>query len=111
VTFNSNVQDSNDLNNGKSTCTRSEKEINREISAIIRQITASVSFLPILDSTDMSFNVLCYTSKSVQPFDKWIDSDGKLIESGEQIVGLRSFSTGSHAVGGMVSYCIDDDQV
>lgn len=89
---------------------KNEKEINSEIAAIIRQITASVSFLPILDQNDMTFNVLCYTSKNVQPFDKWIDSDGKPIDpNNAQVVGLRSFSTDSHAVGGMVSYLVESE--
>jgi mitotic spindle assembly checkpoint protein MAD2 len=88
---------------------KTEKQINQEIASIIRQITACVSFLPILEPTDMTFNVLCYTSKSVQPLGGWVDSDAKVIGPGEQVVGLRSFSTGSHAVGGMVSYRIDDD--
>lgn len=79
-----------------------------EIAAIIRQITSCVSFLPILDQNDVTFNILCYTSKSATAPQVWKDSDGMFIENAEE-VGLRSFSTGEHVVGGMVSYRVDDD--
>ena len=38
-----------------------EKEINQEISAIIRQITASVTFLPLLEEA-CTFDLLVYTN-------------------------------------------------
>lgn len=40
---------------------KDEKEIQREIAAIIRQITSSVSFLPLLEE-QCSFDLLVYTS-------------------------------------------------
>jgi len=39
-----------------------EKEITQEISAIIRQITASVTFLPLLEEP-CTFDLLVYTNK------------------------------------------------
>lgn len=38
---------------------KSEKQIQAEIQAIIRQITASVTFLPIFDQKCKVFNVIC----------------------------------------------------
>lgn len=40
---------------------KSEQQIHLEIAAILRQITASVSFLPILGDEPLSFNILAYT--------------------------------------------------
>ena len=41
---------------------KTEKEIQEEIQAIFRQITASVTFLPVLDG-DCTFNVLVYAGE------------------------------------------------
>ncbi|KAK9472069.1 DNA-binding protein [Dipodascopsis tothii] len=77
-------------------------EIQTEIQAIIRQITASVSFLPVLDGR-YTFNVLVYANGDAQVPMEWIDSDPKEIRNAEQ-VKLRSFSTNSHKVDTMVAY-------
>ncbi|KAM5492786.1 Mitotic spindle checkpoint component mad2 [Microsporum canis] len=81
---------------------KSEKEIQDEIQAIFRQITASVTFLPMLDG-NCTFNVLVYADADSEVPLEWGDSDAKEIENGEK-VQLRSFSTSSHRVDTMVSY-------
>ncbi|KAI8898312.1 spindle assembly checkpoint protein Mad2p, partial [Globomyces pollinis-pini] len=81
---------------------KSESDIHKEIAAIIRQITASVGFLPILRD-NVSFNILAYTDKDVVAPTEWVDSDAKLIRNAEQ-VKLRSFSTSFHKVDGLVAY-------
>ena len=43
---------------------KSQKEITSEIQAIIRQITASVTFLPLLDEP-CTFDLLVYTDNDV----------------------------------------------
>ena len=74
----------------------------KEIQAIIRQITASVTFLPVLDET-CSFEVLVYTDSVVSVPDKWEESD-PLIIANSMAVRLRSFSTSTHKVDANVAY-------
>jgi mitotic spindle assembly checkpoint protein MAD2 len=67
------------------------KEIHSEIQAIIRQITASVTFLPLL-SEPCSFDLLVYTKKDATVPKKWEDSDPCYIMNSQE-VKLRSFTT------------------
>ncbi|GFV25682.1 mitotic spindle assembly checkpoint protein MAD2A, partial [Trichonephila clavipes] len=78
------------------------KEIQREIRNIIRQITASVSFLPLLDN-QCSFDVLLYTSKDVNIPDEWAESTAHFIPEYEE-VKLSNFSTTVHKVDTAVQY-------
>ncbi|KAL9624329.1 MAG: hypothetical protein Q9160_001576 [Pyrenula sp. 1 TL-2023] len=82
--------------------TKTDTEIQSEIQAIFRQITASVTFLPMLDG-DCTFNVLVYADADSDVPIEWGDSDAKEIRNGEK-VQLRSFSTTSHKVDTLVSY-------
>ncbi|EEY20960.1 mitotic spindle checkpoint component mad2 [Verticillium alfalfae VaMs.102] len=81
---------------------KTEKEIQDEIAAIFRQITASVTFLPQLDG-DCTFNVLVYADADSDVPVEWGDSDAKEIENAER-VQLRGFSTSNHRVDTLVSY-------
>ncbi|POR34817.1 Uncharacterized protein TPAR_05018 [Tolypocladium paradoxum] len=81
---------------------KTEPEIQAEIAAIFRQITASVTFLPQL-SGDCTFNVLVYADADSDVPVEWGDSDAKEIAGGEH-VQLRGFSTASHRVDTLVSY-------
>ncbi|RJE18554.1 HORMA domain protein [Aspergillus sclerotialis] len=81
---------------------KTEKEIQDEIQAIFRQITASVTFLPVLDG-DCTFNVLVYADADSEVPVEWGDSDAKEIKNAEK-VQLRSFSTNNHRVETLVSY-------
>ncbi|KAK4096953.1 HORMA domain-containing protein [Parathielavia hyrcaniae] len=85
---------------------KTEAEIQSEIAAIFRQITASVTFLPQLQG-DCTFNVLVYADASSEVPVEWGDSDAKEIENGER-VQLRGFSTQSHRVDTLVSYRLAD---
>jgi len=85
---------------------KTEKEIQDEIQAIFRQITASVTFLPVLDG-DCTFNVLVYADADSEVPVEWGDSDAKEIKNGEK-VQLRSFSTNNHRVDTLVSYRMAD---
>ncbi|KAJ8102828.1 DNA-binding protein [Lipomyces tetrasporus] len=87
---------------GMPTKEKSVDEIQSEIQAIIRQITASVTFLPVLEGRH-TFNVLVYADGDAQVPAEWIDSDPKEVRDAEQ-VKLRSFSTNSHKVDTMVAY-------
>jgi mitotic spindle assembly checkpoint protein MAD2 len=67
------------------------KEIHGEIQAIVRQITASVTFLPLLVEP-CSFDLLVYTKKDAAVPAKWEDSDPCYIMNSQE-VKLRSFTT------------------
>jgi len=85
---------------------KTEAQIQDEIQAIFRQITASVTFLPVLDG-NCTFNVLVYADADSDVPIEWGDSDSKEIKNGEK-VQLRSFSTSNHRVDTMVSYRLAD---
>ncbi|KAI9658129.1 MAG: Mitotic spindle checkpoint component mad2 [Alyxoria varia] len=87
---------------------KSEPQIQSEIQAIFRQITASVTFLPTLDAQGpCTFNVLVYADADSEVPLEWGDSDAKEIENAES-VRLRGFSTTSHRVEAAVSYRLAD---
>lgn len=81
---------------------KSIKEIHNEVQAIIRQITASVTFLPLLQEP-CTFDLLVYTDKDVAAPEKWADSDPCYILNSAE-VKLRSFTTTVHKVDSMVAY-------
>ncbi|KIV96321.1 hypothetical protein PV10_00203 [Exophiala mesophila] len=85
---------------------KTEAQIQEEIQAIFRQITASVTFLPVLDG-NCTFNVLVYADADSDVPVEWGDSDAKEIKNGEK-VQLRSFSTSNHKVDTLVSYRLLD---
>ncbi|CAG8669428.1 10649_t:CDS:2, partial [Dentiscutata heterogama] len=62
---------------------KSYDEIQKEIQGIIRQITASVSFLPVLEDK-CTFSILAYTDKDVEVPAEWRDGDPHLIPNAEQ---------------------------
>ena len=80
-----------DPNNDNSKGGKSTKEIHNEIQAIIRQITASVTFLPLLNEP-CTFDLLVYTSKDATVPKKWEESDPCYIMNSQK-VKLRSFTT------------------
>ncbi|KAI3432455.1 hypothetical protein D9Q98_004005 [Chlorella vulgaris] len=86
---------------------KAESQITQEIQAIIRQITASVTFLPLLQDA-CTIDLLAYTDKeNAVPLD-WEESDPRYI-TGAADVKLRAFSTKVHNVEALVSYKADDD--
>jgi mitotic spindle assembly checkpoint protein MAD2 len=88
---------------------KTESEIHAEIQAIIRQITASVTFLPMLEGR-CTFNVLVYADSDANvPDEEWGDSDAKEVKNAEN-VKLRSFSTMNHRIDTMVSYRLDAEE-
>jgi mitotic spindle assembly checkpoint protein MAD2 len=113
-----------------------EREITAEIQAIIRQITASVTFLPLLEEP-CTFDLLVYTKRTAAlggggaggeeaaaeaaaaeegggglvpiPAD-WEESDPRYVAPGcAADVRLRSFSTKVHKVDTAVTYRASDD--
>jgi hypothetical protein len=78
-------------NGAKPVAQKTIKEIHGEIQAIIRQVTASVTFLPLLNEP-CSFDLLVYTKKDAVVPAKWEDSDPCYIANSQE-VKLRSFTT------------------
>ncbi|KAL1189681.1 Mitotic spindle checkpoint protein MAD2 [Cardamine amara subsp. amara] len=85
---------------------KSDKEIMREIQAIMRQVASSITYLPCLDETCV-FDVLAYTDTDVAVPFTWIESDPKLIAN-PQMVKLHAFDTKIHKVDTLVSYKNDE---
>ncbi|OWF37514.1 mitotic spindle assembly checkpoint protein MAD2A-like [Mizuhopecten yessoensis] len=81
---------------------KSVKDINKEICSVIRQITASVTFLPLLESA-CAFDLLVYTDKDVEVPSSWGEDGPHFIANSEE-VRLRSFSTSIHKLDTMVAY-------
>ncbi|KAG8185449.1 hypothetical protein JTE90_022380 [Oedothorax gibbosus] len=96
------IQCEGELDAGGNKKSKDIKEIQKEIRNIIRQVTASVAFLPLLD-TACSFDVLLYTSKDMEVPDEWAESTAHFIPSCEE-VRLSNFSTSVHKVDTAVQY-------
>ncbi|KAI5960361.1 MAD2 [Candida pseudojiufengensis] len=100
--------DDNSHEGGKNE-SKAKSEIQKEIRAIIRQITSSSTFLPILKNDEYTFNVLVYTdlnSTNNIPI-QWLDTHGDgrhLIGNNIDKVEFSSFSTDLHKVNTSVSY-------
>ncbi|KFO90766.1 Mitotic spindle assembly checkpoint protein MAD2A, partial [Buceros rhinoceros silvestris] len=81
---------------------KSQKAVQDEIRSVIRQITATVTFLPLLE-TACAFDLLIYTDKDLAVPEKWEESGPQFIANSEE-VRLRSFTTTVHKVNSMVAY-------
>lgn len=103
-----------EIETGESNSTEEEEkprlEIQKEIRAIIRQITSLVSYLPVLKDDEYTFNVLVYTDSTTTIPIEWSDTqgDGRIL-SGDNVdnIAFTSFSTDIHKVGTSVSYKYD----
>lgn len=87
---------------------KSREQTQKEIQAIIRQITASVTFLPVLDAGQCTFNVQVYADTDAQVPAEWADSAAKEVKNAEH-VQLRSFSTDAHEISTLVAYRLGGD--
>lgn len=74
---------------------------------VIRQITACVSFLPLLDR-DCSFDVLIGLKHGTEVDEVGLESIQDLKIKDAERVQLRSFGTGHHDVKTCVEYKLDD---
>ena len=70
---------------------KDEKKIKAEIRDVIRQITASVTFLPLLDCL-CSFDILIYSHSDTEVPEQWGESDPcYIINSEVRIFGDRAY--------------------
>uniref|UniRef100_A0A2K6NI02 HORMA domain-containing protein n=1 Tax=Rhinopithecus roxellana TaxID=61622 RepID=A0A2K6NI02_RHIRO len=79
---------------------KSQKAIQDEIHSI----TATVTFLPLLE-VSCSFDLLIYTDKDLVVPEKWEELVPQFITISEEVC-LRSFTTTIHKVNSMVAYKI-----
>ncbi|XP_016955581.1 mitotic spindle assembly checkpoint protein MAD2A [Drosophila biarmipes] len=86
----------------KLTSTKELTRIQNEIRDVMRQISATVSYLPLLDCI-CTFDVMIHTLQNTELPAKW-DETGAIIIQNSQAVQLRSFSTGLHKVDTVVNY-------
>ncbi|XP_015120721.1 mitotic spindle assembly checkpoint protein MAD2A [Diachasma alloeum] len=82
--------------------TKDVQAIQKEIREVIRQITGTVSFLPLLDCL-CSFDIFTYTVPDVGIPKEWDETQPVFIANGQE-VQLRSFSTSIHKMDTVVSY-------
>ncbi|KAF8570327.1 hypothetical protein P879_02808 [Paragonimus westermani] len=89
-----------DLSSSKET--KSLATIQAEIRNVIRQIVATNTILPILDST-CTFELLIYADKNADIPDGWAETGPHFVANSAELK-LRSFSTSVHRVENLVSY-------
>ncbi|KZC07406.1 PREDICTED: mitotic spindle assembly checkpoint protein MAD2A [Dufourea novaeangliae] len=82
--------------------TKEAKAVQKEIREVIRQITGTVSFLPLLDCL-CSFDILTYTVPDCGIPNEWDETQPVFIANSQE-VQLRSFSTSIHKMKTVVSY-------
>lgn len=97
-----------ELENTDKECESSKplKQITQEIRDVMRQITSSISYLPVLDCI-CSFDILIYTNDDVNLPPEWADTEPANIKNA-QCVRLKSFSTDIHRLETVVTYKRDD---
>ncbi|XP_060819106.1 mitotic spindle assembly checkpoint protein MAD2A [Bombus pascuorum] len=98
----SNSTNDNTKNSLPEVGTKDVKAIQKEIREVIRQITGTVSFLPLLDCL-CSFDILTYTVPDCGIPKEWDETQPVFIANSQE-VQLRSFSTSLHKMDTIVSY-------
>ena len=79
--------------------------IKKNIQAIIRQICASVTYLPLIES-HVKFDLLAFTDQGIEVPADWEETEEVEIENAEE-VALRSLNTSKHQVHTKVQYRVD----
>ena len=83
------------------------RQVHEHIRGVMRQISASVAFLPCLEGV-FSFDILLYTDKNTAlPSVEWADTKPNMILN-EEKVKLKGFVTGIQNVETVVSYKAHD---
>lgn len=100
-------EDPNQVDPSKRTSSKELKKIQGEIGAVMRQIAATVSYLPLLENV-CSFDLLIHTLKETEIPENWNETENVNIKN-SQVVHLKAFSTGLQKVETVVSYKMNDD--
>jgi len=101
------IQTNQDVLKSNVVVQKSRKVIVKDIRSIIRQITASVTYLPLLEQV-CSFDLLVYTKTDCDVPMEWEESDPRYISKSNE-VRLRSFTTKVHKIETSVAYKCDDN--
>ena len=99
-------KDTNNVDANNPTSAKELKKIQDEIRAVMRQIAATVSYLPLLECL-CSFDLHLHTLKNCEIPDNWNETENATILN-SQVVNLKSFSTGLQKVDTVVSYKMTD---
>lgn len=83
--------------------TKDFKSIQLEMDSVMRQISASVCYLPILRII-CSFDVLLHTKETSEQPEKWVETNFEDIGGHMQSVPFSAISTGVHSINMAVSY-------
>lgn len=78
------------------------KKIQKEIREVMRQISATITFLPLLDCR-CSFDILLHTINDCDVPEKWSESKPIFIANAQN-VKLKSFTTSLHKLETVVKY-------
>lgn len=97
-----NVEYEGDAKSSLQTSDKPLKQIKNEIRDVLKQITASVSYLPLLDCL-CSFDIQIYTKDNVSLPEQWADAEPANIKNA-QCVKMRSFSTNIHKMDTAVTF-------
>ncbi|ODM90508.1 Mitotic spindle assembly checkpoint protein MAD2A [Orchesella cincta] len=81
-------------------------EIQKGIRNVMRQVTATVTFLPLLDAR-CAFDLQISLAKKAEVADGWLDQQSLAMIDNPEQVQLRSFSTSIHRVNASVTYKAD----
>ncbi|XP_061402602.1 mitotic spindle assembly checkpoint protein MAD2A [Musca vetustissima] len=100
--MNAELGDGETIDPQKLTSSKELKRIQNEIRDVMRQISATVTYLPLLDCI-CTFDVMIHTIQTCDIPDSW-DETGPAFIQNAQAVQLRSFSTGLHKVDTVVNY-------
>lgn len=88
------------------TSTKELKKIQAEIRDVMRQIAATISYLPLIEC-NCAFDVLVHFLKDIEAPEEWANTPGVKIQNA-QTVQLKSFSTGLQKVDTIVNYKMTD---
>lgn len=96
------VEYEGDTSNGEVVSDKPLSTIKKEIRDVVRQITASVTYLPLLDCI-CSFDVQIYTKDNIELPEEWTESEPANIKNA-QSVKMKAFSTKLHKMETVVTY-------
>lgn len=82
------------------------KQIKNEIRDVLKQITSSVTYLPLLDCI-CSFDIQIYAKDDIELPEEWAQAEPANIKNA-QSVKMRSFSTNIHKMETIVTYKLED---
>lgn len=92
---------------------RPREVVQKEIQAIIRQITSLAAYLPVLDDPEgegHTFNVVVHADPNANAPAEWLDTNGddRQIPGEHEKVDFSAFKTSDHCIGTQVAYRVNE---